>query len=292
MRGKDKAGGIWSKEISKLRKEMRLRNFAKTTVTTYEYILNRFSESVKELPSAVRRETVRDYVVGLQKKGLSWSTVNQHVAVLRLYFGACRGWNECEIGIPSRKSESKVVEILSRKEVHQVLAAAKIGRDKTLLMLIYATGMRSCEAARVKVSHIDSTRMVIRVEMGKGAKDRIVPLSQVLLQELRQYYRAYRPREWLFPNTSGKGPLVGAQVSKIWQTAKDRAGIKRGKGVHTLRHCFATHLLEDGVDLRSLQQMLGHTSIQTTARYLRFTNTISTACGEKIDSLLVPSTAA
>ncbi len=288
MKKKCTTAMLWEKEISKFKEEMKLRNFTAATVRAYLYILARFSKAVNRPPGHVCRENVRDHVLRLQDDGLCWSSVNQHVCALRLYFSECRRWTNWEIGIPVRKSEVKVFEVLSRSEMHQLLAAAEPGRDRMLLTLMYATGLRAFEAAKLQAKHIDSKRMMILVEKGKGAKDRLVPLSQLLLEDLRRYYRAYRPGQWLFPNEDHTGPIPVEQIAPIWNGAKERSGVKRGKEVHTARHCFATHLLEDGVDLRTIQQILGHTSIQSTARYLRVTNTISIACGEKIDSLLMP----
>jgi site-specific recombinase XerD len=138
-------------------------------------------------------------------------------------------------------------------------------------MTTYAAGLRLSEVRHLRPIHIQSERMLIRVEQGKGAKDRYTLLSPQLLQELRAYWREYRPGEWLFPNQKRSGPILRGTAQHIYYNAKRRAGLQRGHGIHTLRHCFATHLLEAGVDLRTIQHLLGHRNLQTTAIYLHVT---------------------
>ncbi len=285
MNSKDKIDVKWKVEFDIFHKEMILRNFTSTTITAYTYSLKRFRKAVDCAPKKVCRDKVRRYVLELNKSGLAWNTINQNICSVRLYLSACRGWSPDEIGIPSRKTEAKLPVVISRQEVMKIINCTQSNRDKTLLTLIYATGMRACEAARVKVTDIDSKRQVIIVKQGKGRKDRLIPLSRKLLFTLRAYYRIYKPNKWLFPSPKGVGPLSPNAVSMVWRHATKNAEIRCG-GVHTLRHCFATHLLEGGIDLRSLQLMLGHSSIVSTTRYLQLTHAISAGCAEKIDVLL------
>jgi integrase/recombinase XerD len=274
------------RELHKVDEEMRLRHFTDSTKKVYRSLLLRFLSGVKKSPRQLCSKDVRRHMLALQETGVGWSYLNQHGCAIRLYLESCRKWKSVEVGLPPRKSESRVVDVISPEEVQRILLAAAPGLPRTLLMFLYATGTRSFEAAKVEATDIESARMLVRIRQGKGRKDRYVPLSPFLLAELRQYYRTTRPGRWLFPRPDKTGPIDVAAVSYIWHAAKEKSGVIRGQGVHTLRHAFATNLLEQGVDLRSLQQILGHTSIQSTARYLRMTNTISLACGDKIDALL------
>lgn len=276
----------WTEELKKFEDELKLRNLSTSSIRTYLNCCKRFFVAVKTTPEKICSDDVRKFLLSLQDKGLSCSTINQHSCAIKLYFESCKKCSSEDVGIPPRKTKVKIVEVLSREEVTKIINVPVSFRDQVFLMLIYATGMRLSEAVRLQVSQIDSQRMVIFVRNGKGGKDRLVPLSQMLLSWLRAYYRRYKPTEYLFAGKDKQTPLTTRAGSDIWTNAKRLAGVKRGKGVHSLRHAFATHLLEEGVDLMSLKQMLGHSSIRTTAYYLKFTNTICLACGDKIDKLL------
>jgi integrase/recombinase XerD len=171
--------------------------------------------------------------------------------------------------IPPRKKSSPLPEVFSPNEVLRVIDGARGLKQRVLLMTAYSAGLRVGELVSLKITDIDAARMTIRVKQGKGGKDRYAILSHNLLTELRTYWRRYRPSIWLFPNRAKNGPLSRNEAWHIFNQAKKRAGIKKGRGIHTLRACFATHLLEAGVDLRSIQFLLGHNSILSTQRYLR-----------------------
>jgi site-specific recombinase XerD len=156
---------------------------------------------------------------------------------------------------------------MSDEEVLRLLDAASVLRDRALLETAYATGMRLGEVTRLLIRDVDSGRMVIRVEQGKGRKDRYVMLSQSLLETLREYWRASKPQVYLFPGLGGKKPLCVSAAQKAFHIARNRAGIKKRVSFHTLRHSFATHLLEDGANVRKIQTLLGHRSLHTTERY-------------------------
>lgn len=281
---------VFERELKKLDEEMRLRNFANTTKKTYHYLIERFLLSVKKSPKHFCTKDVRGYMLALEEKGLGWSYLNQHACALRLYFESVRKWRSVDVGIPTRKTETRLVDVLAREDMKKIVMAAKPGIERALLIFLYATGARGFEAAKVEIVDIDSKRMLIKIRRGKGKKDRFVPMSSMLLAELRNFYKMSRPSRWLFELPDKSGPIDQATVSSIWTRAKYRSGVTRAHGVHSVRHAFATNLLEEGVDLRSLQQILGHSSIQSTARYLRLTNTISMSCGDKIDALLKPMT--
>lgn len=173
--------------------------------------------------------------------------------------------------IPCRRGESTLPEILGREEVERILTAPTNAKHRALLMTTYSAGLRVSEVVGLSVSDIDSQRMVIRVRQGKGNKDRYTILSERLLAELRSYWKRERPPSYLFPGTDIERPMSRSAAQQIYQHAKKGAGITKKGGIHSLRHAFATHLLEAGVDLRTIGVMLGHSSMRSTVRYLRVT---------------------
>jgi len=179
------------------------------------------------------------------------------------------------------------LEVFSSKEVERLLCANGKLRDRCLLMTAYAMGVRLSELVRLKVSDIDSERMMVKVEQGKGRKDRYTILSQRLLSELRSYWKEHRSPIWLFPNRKG-GSISIDYAQRIYNWAKQKAQIHKGKGIHTLRHCFATHLLEAGVDLVTIKTLLGHNSLQSTQRYLQIRQPKLTATANPLDLLRFP----
>jgi len=175
----------------------------------------------------------------------------------------------------SRKAVTQQIlpEVLSTGEVAGILDAPDNIKHRVILMTAYSAGLRLSEIAHLKIEHINSARMQIRVDQGKGRKDRDTLLSQRLVQQLRVYYKAYRPDSWLFYSKKRHIPMCTTSIQRIYQSAKKKAGVKRGRGIHTLRHCFATHLLEAGCDLRRIQLLMGHRSLSTTMIYLHVSNT-------------------
>jgi site-specific recombinase XerD len=193
-------------------------------------------------------------------------------------------WNDKQLFIAPRKRSWQLPEVLGQKEVERLLLATAKQRDRCLLMTAYATGLRVSELVRLKVSAIDSERMMVRVEQGKGRKDRYTILSARLLTELRSYWKEHRSPIYLFPNRKG-GPISIDYAQRIYNLAKQKAQIHKGKGIHTLRHCFATHLLEAGVDLRTIQTLLGHNSMASTERYLQIRQHKITTTANPLDLL-------
>ena len=179
------------------------------------------------------------------------------------------GWDETKLFIPPRKKSSSLPEVFSPSEVLRLIDAARGLKQRVLLMSAYSAGLRVSELVNLKITDIDPARMMLGVRQGKGGKDRYAILSKNLLVDLRQYWKRYRPAVWLFPNRAKNGPLSRGEAWHILRSAKRRAGLKKGRGIHSLRACFATHLLEAGVDLRSIQFLMGHTSLLSTQRYLR-----------------------
>jgi site-specific recombinase XerD len=207
-----------------------------------------------------------------------------------LYFKTLK-WEPAQMDIPPRKTPSRLPEVLSREEVDRLLSAVDNLKHRTALMTTYAAGLRLSEVLHLRVGDIDSSRMAIRVKQGKGRKDRYTVLSPSLRDQLRLYWKQYRSREYLFFGVSPDKPLNDTALQRAYTQAKEKAGIRKSGGLHTLRHCFATHLLEAGADVRTLQVLLGHTDLRTTARYLLIRREHIQAYASKFDLLVVPSRA-
>ena len=188
---------------------------------------------------------------------------------LRFFYNETLGWDENKLFIPPRRKSSPLAEVFSPEEVVRLIRAARGLKQRVLLMSAYSAGLRVSELVNLKITDIDPARMMLGVRQGKGGKDRYAILSKNLLVELRQYWKRYGPAVWLFSNRAKNGPLSRGEAWHIFRSAKKRAGLKKGRGIHSLRACFATHLLEAGVDLRSIQFLMGHTSLLSTQRYLR-----------------------
>jgi integrase/recombinase XerD len=250
--------------------EMKLRNFSAATQKSYLYTVTRLAKYYRRPPDQLDREEIRSFLVHLTtERKLSPNTMTGFICGLRFFYNETLGWDETKLFIPPRKKSSSLPEVLSPSEVVRLIDAARGLKQRVLLMTAYSAGLRVGELVKLKIIDIDAARMTIRVKQGKGGKDRYAILSHNLLTELRTYWKRYRPSIWLFPNRAKNGPLSRNEAWHIFNQAKRRAGIKKGRGIHTLRACFATHLLEAGVDLRSIQFLLGHSSILSTQRYLR-----------------------
>ncbi len=239
--------------------EMKLRNFSAATQESYVYAVSRLARYHNKSPDQLSKQDIRAFLVHLtMERKLSPNSLTGYL-----------GWDETKLFIPPRKKSSSLPEVFSPDEVVRLIGAARGLKQRVLLMTAYSAGLRVSELVNLKITDIDAQRMTIRVKQGKGGKDRYAILSQNLLVELRQYWKRYRPAIWLFPNRAKNGPLSRGEAWHIFRSAKQRAGLKKGRGIHSLRACFATHLLEAGVDLRSIQFLMGHTSLLSTQRYLR-----------------------
>jgi site-specific recombinase XerD len=220
-------------------------------------------------PAELADQEIREYLHYLiQEKKASQSVISQSYSALKFFYETTlkRDWNGFRI--PRVKMGKRLPVVLSQQEIQAILSATRNLKHRALLMTIYSAGLRVSEVVHLKVSDIDSQRMVIRVQQGKGEKDRYTLLAQRTLEVLREYWRAYRPKDWLFPGQPAKGSLSVSTVQKIFEKVLDQAGVKKHATVHTLRHSFATHLLEAGTDLYHIQRLLGHTTPKTTAIYL------------------------
>jgi len=273
---------------TKMVEEMRLRNFSSRTEQSYVSAMVGLVKYYHQSPDQLTQEQIRSYLLHLKERGLSPSSRNVAISGMKFFYHQILGWNERDLFIPPRKRTWVLPEVLSPTEVERLLQAPVKLRDRCLLMTAYATGLRVSELVRLKVSDIDSSRMMVRVEQGKGRKDRYTILSQRLLSELRTYWKEHRSPTWLFPNAKGN-PISIDYAQRIYNLAKQKAQIHKGKGIHTVRHCFATHLLEAGVDLRTIQTLLGHNSLTSTERYLQIRQHKLTSTANPLDLLRFPN---
>lgn len=226
----------------------------------------------RQSPDKLTNEQIQDYLhYIIADRKLAWSSCNvQFSGIKRFYKNILN--RKAELSIPPRPREKKIFMALSREEVNQILNACQNLKHYTLLLTVYSAGLRVSEVVKLQPIHIERSRKMIRIEQGKGRKDRYTVLSVTLLKALEEYWRAYRPDKWIFFGQTKAKPLSIDSAQQVFYNAKLKSGVKRGRGIHTLRHCFATHLLEQGTRTSVLQQMLGHKSIQTTARYLHISN--------------------
>src|SRR5215216_10919 len=249
---------------------MSVRRFSPKTQQAYLAAVAGLAKFYNQSPDSISPDKIQDYLLHLTvERGLSWSSCNVAVSALRFFYIETLHWERISLPIPPRKKPSRLPEILSRQELDRLFACACSPKSRLLLMTTYSAGLRVSEVVRLKVSDIDSHRMMIRIQQAKGMKDRYSILSQSLLEELRLYWKLYRPASWLFPSEQPDRQMQIGTAQKIYYRARQRAGIQKGSGIHTLRHCFATHLLEAGVEVRTIQTLMGHTSITTTMRYLK-----------------------
>jgi integrase/recombinase XerD len=254
--------------------ELQRRNYSEETIRSYIHAVEDFSRRFDCPPDRLGPRHIREYQAELfQKRKLSSGTVVIRLAALRFFYTKTlrRAWSVADTPYPKRSH--RLPAILSQEEVAQLIDAASTAFHRTLLMTLYATGARNAEVTRLKFSDVDSKRMVIHIQGGKGRQDRDVMLSPKLLEELREHWHRLRrkPRVWLFPGNHDHCADHPIDTKTVWhacQQAAKRAGIQKGVHPHTLRHCFATHLLEDGADLRTIQILLGHHDLKETALYL------------------------
>ena len=249
-----------------------LRGMALRTQEAYIDDVARLARYYRRSPDTLTADQVQGYLLHLlRERKLSRSSVNQYGCAYRFLYGTVLGLDGQTFQIPLAPAAQRLPEILSREELARLFAAACHLKSRTFLMLAYGTGLRLSELCHLRVEHIDShtDRMCIRVEQGKGGKDRYVPLAEDVLQLLRAWWRSAHPRTWLFGGArDASRPTDTGSAQRWYYLARDAAGIAKRGGIHSLRHAYATHLLEAGVDLYSLQQWLGHNHVSTTTRYL------------------------
>jgi integrase/recombinase XerD len=256
----------------RMEKDMKLRRLSPRTIATYLVWMKNVALYFRKSPAKLSDEEIRDFLYYLiEERKASQAGISQCYSALKFFFERTlqREWNHQRI--PRSKQRKKLPGVLSRQEVESIFSATENLKHRAILMTIYSAGLRISEATRLKVSDIDSGRMTIRVSEGKGLKDRYTLLGERNLELLRLYYKAYRPSGWLFPGRDPSEPIDVSSVQRVFKVCLYKAGIKKKASVHTLRHSFATHLLESGIDLYYIQRLLGHKSAGTTSVYLHVT---------------------
>jgi len=252
--------------------EMKLRNFAVRTVSSYTGAMVALTKHYNRSPDKISEHEIKQYILFMtEKRNLAYGTCNVAIAAFKLFYNDILGQGETLIKIPVRKTIKRLPEVLSTTEIEAIFQTDMNFKHRVLLMATYAAGLRVSEVTRLKIADIESQRMMIRVDQGKGKKDRYTVLSKRLLKELRKYYVKFRPQKWLFPGADITKPISRSAAQQIYYAAKKKAGITKGGGIHCMRHCFATHMLEAGMDLRTLQIIMGHASLSTTGIYLHIT---------------------
>jgi len=271
-------------------RDMELRRFSQRTIESYVAGVRGLAKHYHRPPDQLSNDEVQRYLLYIrEQRQLSASTCNQVRCALKFFYEVTVRRPQASLTVPPMRREQKLPEILSREEVERILAAARTLRERVLLMAAYGSGLRVSEVVALRPTDLDVERGVIRVEQGKGKKDRYTALAERLVREVSQYYAVYgRPEHWVFPQRHDPARHMDtSSAQKIYYTAKRRAGITKGGGIHALRHGFATHSLEAGVDLPTLGRMLGHTSVTTTMRYLHTTTKRVSAQISPLDRLLL-----
>jgi site-specific recombinase XerD len=278
-----------NRRLSPLRRrmidDMTVRNLSPATQRSYLHAVAKFSCYFGHSPDRLDIEDVRAFQVYLVSRGISWPALNQTVCALRFFYGVTLNRPEIPERIALAREPRKLPVILGADEVVRFLEAVPSLKTRTALTTAYAAGLRASEAVGLKVADIDSSRMLIQVRHGKGAKDRAVMLSPQLLSILRTYWRLARPKEWLFPGRDESKPIDVQVLHAACRSATKAAGLAKRVTVHTLRHSFATHLLESGIDIRIIQVLLGHNSLSTTARYTQVATTTIAKTQSPLDRL-------
>lgn len=249
--------------------EMELRNFSKKTVQAYLGHMIAYVKLYGKSPTEMGDEEIRKYLYYLLKeKQTSWSTINVAYCGLKFFYTQVlhRSWNADHI--PRPKREKRLPNVLSNSEINRLFEATGNMKHRTILKTTYSGGLRVGEVSRLKVSDIDSARMTIRIDQSKGKKDRYTILARNLLPDLRIYYRAYRPMNWLFPGSKRAMPINVTTIQKAFKTSLQLTGIQKPVTTHSLRHSFATHFLENGGNLIKLKELLGHSDLRTTMIYI------------------------
>lgn len=273
--------------------ELERRNYCSETIRHYLRYVELFARYFGRSPDKLGPDHLRRYQVYLLKeRKLDPASAENHISALRFFFLRTLRRHEFREFIPFPNTRKKLPKILSREEVARLIEASSSLFQRTLLMVLYGTGMRRAEIAQLKIADIDSQRMVIHVVNGKGGKDRDLPLSPALLETLRVYWRWMKPRTYLFPSRTYRDcerPITGKAVWNNCTQAAKRAGIRKRVTPHLIRHSWATHLLEAGTDLRTIQMLLGHEDLEVTARYLHLSQQHLQQVANPIEGLQISS---
>jgi site-specific recombinase XerD len=257
-------------------REMQLHRLVPGTQTAYAKAITNLTQYYWRAPhwrapDQLTPDDIRGYLhYLLEERKLAFSTCNVAAAAIRFFYVETLGWTPFNLNLPPRTDSKRLPQVLSVEALERLFASISNPKHRALVMTTYSAGLRVSEVVRLQITDIESdpSRMLIRINQGKGNKDRYSLLSQCLLHELRAYWSIDRYRPWLFPGQDPKRHMTSGTAQNIYNRARRQAGIDQGSGIHTLRHSFATHLLDAGVDPRTIQLLLGHRSLRTTARYL------------------------
>lgn len=254
--------------IKQFQDELKLKNYSPKTLTSYSINCLIFFRYFNKHPFKITEDELKGYILQSKTNGLAAKTLNQKIYSIKSFYNLVdkRDSTNIATGLPRQKEPKNIPVVLSKNEVVRILVSLPNIKHRALLTITYTAGLRLEETRLLKITDINSDRMVILVN-GKGSKQRITPLCHETLGLLRDYYRSYRPKTWLFEGRGGKGPLCRRSLHEMIKHAAKKAGIKKDISLHTLRHCFATHLLEAGTSLPSIQKVLGHKNLGTTLIY-------------------------
>jgi site-specific recombinase XerD len=269
-------------------RELELHRKAPNTIKPYVAAVVQLAEHYHRSPEAISIEEIRDFLHHLiTVRKVAYSTCNQKVAAIRFFYRHVLGWQDFQLRVPAKRS-GRLPEPLSRGEIARLFDVTTNTKHRVMLMTAYGGGLRVSELVRLKPTDIHSERMLVRVDQGKGRKDRYTLLSPRLLEELRAYWRQFRPQTWLFEGRYAGRHLAAATAAGVFDRGKQRSGLQHGNGIHCLRHSFATHLMEAGVALPVIQRLMGHASLRTTAQYLHVTSQHLSSVRSPLDLLRRP----
>ncbi len=263
----------------RFRDYMTLRNLAPKTHEAYINSVAQLAKYYNRSPDKLSNDEIQKYLLHLiRERKLAWSSVNVQFSAFRCFYKKVLKWDETKFHIPRRPRSKQLPVVMPLEDVLKIIDSTSNLKHRTILMTTYTAGLRVSEVVKLEPKHIESKRMLIRVDQGKGRKDRYTILSQKALDTLKSYWLCYRPEKWLFfGNDKGKA-ISNATAQKVYYRAKEASGVTKGLGIHTLRHCFATHHLENGTDIYTIKEMMGHKSLETTLKYLHIAgNKISEA---------------
>lgn len=248
------------------------RGFSKKTHKSYLAVVRSLAQYFNQPPDKIQASQLQDYFDYLvQQRGLGGNSCRLHLHGLRFFYLQVLQWPQFDIPIVFPKKKERIPELLTRVEVNQIIKACPNDKHRLMLMTCYGCGLRVSELVKIKVKHIDGERQLLRINLGKGGKDRMIVIAPSLLQQLRTYWCRYHPKHWLFPHANI--PTLSLSIStiqKCYTRAKQATSIKKVGGIHSLRHAYATHQLENGISITQLQQQLGHSDLHSTLRYIHW----------------------
>jgi len=265
---------------------MELKNLSPRTIESYLAAVAKLARHFGKSPELITQEMIYQYILFLQRSGKDFSTCNVALSAFKCFYNQFLGNGTIVFKVPSRRGPKKLPAVYSQEEVNRIIQSVKSPKYRLIYMTAYGSGLRLSELLNLRVRDIDSDRMTIFVKSGKGNKDRHTLLPKTLLSELRSYYNLFRPESWLFYSTSKDKKLSQDSISRAFREAKRKASVTKEGGIHALRHCFATHLLEAGTDIKTVQYLLGHSDISSTMVYLHVTNKLVSSVVSPLDATL------